>query len=129
MVFGWYNFPSVLEIASGKVVKGFLNAWCFSGYFSTNNSRAWRFSSRTDITFRYFFFFNDVTIVQCCMGSWKLTSRESNLFFIKCSYLPVLYFLAVSSPFVILLGISASVAMFRAAPLYGNGHHNRLSFQ
>ena len=89
-------------------------------YFSTNTSRAWRFSLRTDITFLCFFFFYNIILVLRCMGSEKLISRYRNLFFIQFSAVPVQYFLAYSSLFVILLGISTSAAMFCVAPWKGS---------
>ena len=49
-----------------------------------------------------------------CMGSQKITFRDSNLFFVNCSTLSVAYFLADSSPFIILPGISAPVVIFHA---------------
>ena len=48
------------------------------------------------------------------MGSQKLTSRDRNLFFVNCSTLSVPYFLADSSPFIILPAISAPLVVFHA---------------
>ena len=53
LVFGWYNFSASVETASGNVVKGHLNASCFSGHFSSNNPRAWWFSLRTTLCKKY----------------------------------------------------------------------------
>ena len=50
------------------------------------------------------------------MGSQKLTSRDSNLFLMSSPTFSVSYFLADSSPLIILSGISAPVVMFRTTP-------------
>ena len=72
------------------------------------------------LPFSVSFFFYNIILVLRCMGSEKLISRYRNLFFIQFSAVPVQYFLAYSSLFVILLGISTSPAMFCVAPWKGS---------
>ena len=67
-----------------------------------------------------FLFFYNVILKLRCMGSQKLISWDRNLFFIQFSAVSVQYFLAYSSLFVILVGISTSSAMFCVAPWKGS---------
>ena len=115
LVFGWYNFPSGIEISNGKSFKRYLNAPCFSRYFLANKQRVWWSSFRTDIIFLYFFFCNDVAIVL-----HKTYFSEKPVFiFMNCCTLSVPYFLADSSAFIILPGISEPTVIFCATPWKG----------
>ena len=69
MVLDWYNFPSVIEIGSGKVVK---DTWMphASGIFQQIIQEPGGFLWGWILPFSVSsFFFNDVAIVLHCMGS------------------------------------------------------------
>ena len=96
-------------------------------YFSTNTSRAWRFSLRTDITFLCFFFF--IILFQYCVV-WG----HKNLFpgrGISFSFNSLLFPCNMFWPIVVYL---LYYQVFQHLPpcfvlLHGKAQHNRLSFQ